>query len=302
MKYPPSSNRRLSIRWCASTAASLQNTHKRRSRANTDSRNSSRDNNLGDFILNTLEPNRLYSMARTVYIYILRDPCDNSIRYCGQCLNPNRRLRKHLSEARKKIGRLTHKEAWIKSLGEQSPILEIIETCDETIVDEREIYHIQRLREEGTALTNIAIGGKCGIVLRGKDHPHYGTRRSDDVKHKISLANSGKNNGMYGRTYVMTSEHKEAICSGLRASDAMKTRNANPTWRENISKAQRTYRQVELVSVKTGQRVQIFSDMWIAAETLGCSRCNLKHAINDQRPIGKRLKSLNEECYVRYVE
>jgi len=44
----------------------------------------------------------------------------------------------------------------------------------------------------GQALINI-----YNSRLRGKDHPFYGSHRSMDTKNKISLKNSGKNNGNY---------------------------------------------------------------------------------------------------------
>lgn len=47
--------------------------------------------------------------------------------------------------------------------------------------------------------------GKCGCLnpaygRRGELNPLYKIPRTDEVKRKISIANSGKNNGMYGKT------------------------------------------------------------------------------------------------------
>lgn len=50
-------------------------------------------------------------------------------------------------------------------------------------------------------LENKTNGGEgfSGFCLKGKDHPYYGKSRSRLVKEKISRANKGANNGMYGR-------------------------------------------------------------------------------------------------------
>ena len=39
----------------------------------------------------------------------------------------------------------------------------------------------------------------CAASPKGKDHPHYGTHRSEETKQKIRDKVSGKNNRMYGR-------------------------------------------------------------------------------------------------------
>lgn len=93
---------------------------------------------------------------KTVFIYGLKDPNDNQIKYIGKANNPRKRYNRHVSDAiLKKQG---EKNKWIKTLKENNlnPILEIIEECDENIWQEREIYWISQFKN----LFNIQPGGE----------------------------------------------------------------------------------------------------------------------------------------------
>ena len=62
------------------------------------------------------------------YIYILIDPITLDIRYVGKSVNPEVRLRRHLSEARCSKKK-SHRVHWLKSLLECNvkPKIEIID-------------------------------------------------------------------------------------------------------------------------------------------------------------------------------
>lgn len=238
-------------------------------------------------------------MKRTSYIYILRDPETKRIRYCGQTLDTiERRLTRHVRESEEKSGRLTKKEAWIRSLHGVRPIIEEIERCDYDQSDEREIYHIARLKHENHPLTNTTNGGK-GRVLSGENHPNFGKTMPDSTRKKIGEKNAGEKNGMFGRSIKWNEERRQKMIESLATSEAMRKRNADPTWRESISAAQRTkMKPVQITSVATGEVLFTFANHIEAAEVLGCSECNIVHAIKDKRPIGKKMKSLGERCWV----
>jgi group I intron endonuclease len=92
-------------------------------------------------------------------IYKLIDPISNEVRYIGLTFNDlKQRLRSHMSDVGK-----THKCNWIKKLKSQGlrPIIESIEenisTYDESC--EREIFYIEKFKNEGHQLTNMASGG-----------------------------------------------------------------------------------------------------------------------------------------------
>lgn len=92
-----------------------------------------------------------------VYIYVLKSP-DGEIRYLGKTLRPKKRLNGHLSKRRPV--HLTHVYCWIRSLLRKKlkPSMEIIERCGSDW-EEREVFHIARLRTAGVRLTNLANGG-----------------------------------------------------------------------------------------------------------------------------------------------
>lgn len=94
---------------------------------------------------------------KTIYIYKLIDPITNDVRYVGKTNNLVRRFSAHLK--RSKTNKY-HSARWINSLlnKDLKPILEIIEECDETNWEEREIYWINHYREKYD-LTNILEGG-----------------------------------------------------------------------------------------------------------------------------------------------
>ena len=95
-------------------------------------------------------------------IYVLKDPVSKEIRYCGQTTKTlEYRLNGHIQGAK----RFKHHAAnWIKSLLNRGliPVIEIIEICDTSILNDREIFHINNLREIGVNLTNISDGGQSG--------------------------------------------------------------------------------------------------------------------------------------------
>jgi len=65
-------------------------------------------------------------MRSTTFIYALKDPRTNIIRYIGKANEPYKRYKNHLNKCRDKN---THKRNWINSLREEKlkPVLEILE-------------------------------------------------------------------------------------------------------------------------------------------------------------------------------
>lgn len=106
---------------------------------------------------------------RKIYIYSLRDPMDNQIRYVGKTEHINKRLWEHINETKNKIlnkEKLNHKNSWINSLlkNNLSPILEILEITQENNWKEREQFFIKEFKENGFKLTNSTKGGdSCNV-------------------------------------------------------------------------------------------------------------------------------------------
>ena len=145
------------------------------------------------------------------YIYGLKCPIRNEIVYIGQTHNVLEvRLTKHISNTRSKIKNnktFNKKDHWIKKLIrleiENEIEIILIEECDLSIIDEREIYWITEYRKFDFN-KNIADGGKVNRGYKwseeskkrisesrkgknvGTDNPNYGKTPSEKVKEKIS--------------------------------------------------------------------------------------------------------------------
>jgi predicted GIY-YIG superfamily endonuclease len=91
----------------------------------------------------------------SVFIYGLRCPLSNKIRYIGKSVNPNQRFKNHINY---EIRSDTHKARWLNKLAEQGllPNLIIIEETSIDQWEEREKYWISYYKND---LTNETIGG-----------------------------------------------------------------------------------------------------------------------------------------------
>jgi len=132
------------------------------------------------------------------YIYVLIDPRDNQIRYVGKTNNIKTRLTEHCTPRNLKNN--TYKVNWIRSVLNYNlrPILKVIEQCDESNWQEREIYWIKYYRDLGYDLTNATEGGE-GTQLFGDKNPMYGIpspnkgrKHSEETKRKIRESQIGK--------------------------------------------------------------------------------------------------------------
>ncbi len=104
----------------------------------------------------------IFICMRTIYIYSLKDPISNEIRYIGKTTNIKNRLNAHLTRSK---NNKYHSARWVKSLLNkgQRPILEVVEECTEDNWKEREIFWIKYYREKFD-LTNILDGGEGGFI------------------------------------------------------------------------------------------------------------------------------------------
>jgi len=120
------------------------------------------------------------------FIYSLTDPITNEVRYIGKTNNPKDRYSRHLQKCYlEKYDKNTYKSNWIKSLlkiGEK-PIMDIIQECDSSTVNELEIYWINKFKIDGYKLTNLSDGGEFGVDWNGRKH----TNLSKDKIHNSKL-------------------------------------------------------------------------------------------------------------------
>jgi len=95
------------------------------------------------------------------FIYGLIDPNTKIIRYIGKSDMPKTRLSNHIQTSKKSK---THKSNWINSLikNKQKPIIIILEEVKKENWEEREIYWIQKYKDDGYDVTNFTSGGEGG--------------------------------------------------------------------------------------------------------------------------------------------
>mgnify|MGYP000976296680 CR=1 FL=1 len=119
--------------------------------------------------------------SKKQFIYSLVDPVTNEVRYIGKTSDLKNRYSRHLQKCYlEKYDKNTYKSNWIKSLlkvGEK-PIMNIIQECDSSNVNELEIYWINKFKNDGYRLTNLSEGGEFGVDWNGRKH-------TQETKNKI---------------------------------------------------------------------------------------------------------------------
>ena len=219
-----------------------------------------------------------YSDKNKGYIYVIINNL-NGMKYVGQTNDPYKRCHKHLSTAR--LNNYTYKSYLypaINKYGEDNFSFKIVEICELDIVNEREIYWIQYLDTVVPNGYNITPGGNS---LYGEDNPFYGRKHSDKTKEKISqknsgriisqeerdmrrVINSGERNPFYGKTH--SSETIEKIIKSNRESGAYE--RFSKRMKENNPGKFRKYKKVAMVSVETGEILEIFENAMDAGKRM----------------------------------
>jgi group I intron endonuclease len=222
------------------------------------------------------------------FIYKLKCPETNEIRYIGQTISKlSNRLKNHIYETKRNIRLkkiLTHKENWINSLIkkklENSIIIELIEECEIDIIDEREIFWIKELKNK--KLTNIDSGGKRTIL-------------TDETKEKISIANSGERNGMYGKRFKISSEEIERRRKAMLNSEKFQNSRKSKEFSDKISKIQKVDDWLLLNEEKN--IIGTFNNSKEVSEYLKCTRGNVKNARRDNRMLLKKYWIIYKKDY-----
>lgn len=149
--------------------------------------------------------------ARPWYIYALKDPRTDAIRYVGYTVNLSHRMRGHLYDCTREE---TYKARWIRGLIARNlqPIVEVLETGTGDW-EAAERAWIEKLRAGGHRLTNIlgGGGGRTGIPQTAEARAKtsaalMGHPVSAEARAKMSAAKKG------GR---LSKEHKSKISKSL---------------------------------------------------------------------------------------
>lgn len=171
-----------------------------------------------------------------VFIYVLRDPRTNQIRYVGKSKSPERRKYDHIYIART-AREINHRTKWIRLLLSHglTPVLEVVDEVEEIDWPSWEVAYISYFQAEGCRLVNGTLGGeglnnptletraKIGAKSRAANK---GRKFSEEHRAKISAALTGR---------VFSLEHRANIGARMRIINA--NRPLSSDHREKISAA-----------------------------------------------------------------
>ena len=154
------------------------------------------------------------------YIYTLSD--SNGIKYLGKSDYPDKRLKIHLKECKKKR---TRKEKWIKNLLDkgETPILEIIDVVDLSDWSFFESYWISQLRTWGFPILNGTDGGEGSNGFKGKKH-------TEETKNKLRESSKKGILTDEGRKKISESNRKRTVSDSTKKkiSEKAKQRYSEP--------------------------------------------------------------------------
>jgi hypothetical protein len=132
-----------------------------------------------------------------VFIYVLKHPVTNEIRYVGLTRFPVKRLNNEIN-----YPHTNHLRNWVNSLKREllKPVMELVEETEEGLACDAERKWIAEMRARGCRLLNFTDGGE-----RGYTYP-------DEVRAAISAAIRGK------KRRPMSDEHKAKISASQKGS------------------------------------------------------------------------------------
>jgi len=115
-----------------------------------------------------------------VYIYVLKHPTTNEIKYVGKTINLKRRYYSHIQDSKRLVNNKRYLLNWIRSLLKENlkPVMEVIEICEISNWQEREIYWINHYRMTNSKLCNICDGGENNLI--GRQIKNMSIERKDE--------------------------------------------------------------------------------------------------------------------------
>lgn len=204
----------------------------------------------------------------TVFIYALRCPLSDCIRYIGKAVNLKRRFREHIYSSRRQH---CHKDRWIAALRAQRlrPDLVILHSVpDGGDWQELERQEISKALEVGLPLTNITAGGE-GIRILDPDLEALRLSRMRMTWQNPELR------------AAVSSHLKEVFATPqqkARRSEAAKKMWATPSSREKISKSLSAAYSTDAARAALSERGRVmhsdpkFKDRHAAATSAACQK------------------------------
>lgn len=177
------------------------------------------------------------------YIYKITNVINNKV-YIGKTLrSPKKRWQEHCRDSRRKITahRLFYQD--INKYGKDNFLLETIESCDNNIADDREIYWIKYYDSTNKGY-NMSLGGK------GKHYIDY-----DKI---LELWNKG---------YTNKQICEEICCDGHTVQMALKSNNISSKERQKRGYST-ICRSVAMINVNTNEIIKLFDSIQKAYDFL----------------------------------
>lgn len=220
-------------------------------------------------------------------IYFMIDEDKNPF-YVGQTLNIEEGIRSHNRNAKNKntlpkYNKLRKVLKIVKDINECFIIIE--NNIKESNIDNKEIYYIKKLKEDGYKLYNLTEGG-------------YGGRRSPEINKKIGDKNRGKKR---------TEESKKKISDsrkGIKFSKKHKS-NLSKAWKKRkkrpVSKETRDKRSISTkgkIHIKKFELTDPSNNKYITQNglTLFCEQHNLSASLFYKVMRGERLHHKGWAC------
>lgn len=239
----------------------------------------------------------------TTYIYALRCPESDEIRYIGKSTNPNRRLSAHISAAVNKAYD-HHTSRWIRKLSllDLVPSIEILEeVASGDSWREVERRWIKEGNEKGWPLTNSTAGGEGLDYLNEYDKQVYLAnlkaamaryRNTDDGKEQLSKF----------RAAAMSDETNEKRRKSVRAA------LDNPEYREKMKAINSEINsRPEVKSKKSNKTKEDWKDPYVRAKRMeSLASAEVKRKQSEKRKaawadpvLGAKLRELHNSPEVR---
>lgn len=141
---------------------------------------------------------RQMSDERQVTIYALCEPESNEIRYIGQSIDPDVRIRNHISTS---FAGTTKRDNWIRSLliSGKFPVLQTLSVIDIAEADAAEVQAIKQAKKDGFKLVNGTESPNGGAMGK-RPRPERTTitfgvaRRTLEIIERLAPEYGGKDN------------------------------------------------------------------------------------------------------------
>lgn len=125
---------------------------------------------------------------------------------------------------------------------------------------------------------------KLSELSKSINNPNIGKSRSEETKKKISLANSGEKNGMFGKKFERTKEQKLRLSNSLKNSEKLKNSRNSKEYKNKISDH---FSQPLYILDMDFNIIKEFKNCRECAEEFNYTKGNIKNAMRFLRKIGK---------------